>query len=214
MKPNEWLFDAIGSVEDSLLAQTEKYTAKKHYVFYIGAACLCLLLLVGVALWPSLSENAAAVPVSAMENLVEESSVAAQVLVTKKAHTLAYSPIDESTTYFTDYTVTVLEEYFGPVSVGESIVIRTVDGDGMEDHTSQAVSPALSDVNAGAILLVFLNQSSTDGNMIAEGSNLFYPTGSKQGIFTVNGKTAICTNDGSSYQMNDLIEKLALNAGD
>lgn len=213
MKPNEWLFDAIGCVEDTFLDQTEK-RPKRPGIGYVSAACLCVLALVGAILWSGLPENAPEFPLCQMENLVEESSVAAQVLVTKKAHTLAYSPIDESTIYFTDYTVTVLEEYFGPVSVGERIVIRTVDGDGVEDPTSQAVSPALSDVNAGTILLVFLNQSSTDGNMIAEGSNLFYPTGSQQGIFTVNGKTAICTSDGSSYQMNDLIEKLALNAGD
>lgn len=213
MKPNEWLFDAIGCVEDTFLDQTEK-RPKRHGIVGICAACLCILALVGAILWSGLSENAPKSLPYQMENLVEESSVAAQVLVTKKEHTLAYSPIDESTTYFTDYTVTVLEEYFGPVSVGDSIVIRTVYNDEMEDHNSQAVSPALSDVNAGAILFVFLNQSSTDTNYFSEKNNIFYPTDSKQGIFTVSGKTAICTNDGSSYQLNDLIEKLALNVGE
>lgn len=213
MKPNEWLFDAIGCVEDSFLDQTEK-VSKSPKIVCISAACLCILVLVGAILWCRLSENALESPPCLMENLVEESSVVAQVLVTKKEHTLAYSPIDKGTTYFTDYTVTVLEDYFGSVSVGESIVVRTVDGDVMEDHNSQAVSPALSDVNAGAVLLVFLNQPSVDSNNLLGKGNIFYPTDLNRGVFTVDGKMAICMNDGSCYQINDLIEKLALNAGE
>lgn len=212
MKPNEWLFDAIGCVGDSFLDQTEK-RSKRPGIIYVSAASLCIFVLAGIILWFRLSENAPESPPCRMENLVEKSSVAAQVLVTGKAHALAYSPIDERTTYFTDYTVTVLEEYFGPVSVGESIVIRTVDGDVTEDHNSQTVSPALSDVNTGAVLLVFLNQPSIDSNDLSGKSNAFYLTDSKQGVFTVNGQTAICMNDGSSYQIHDLIEKLTLTAG-
>ena len=149
-----------------------------------------------------------------MEHLVDESSVVAQVLVTKKGLALAYSPVDKGTSYCSDYAGTVLEDYFGRVSVGESVVVRIVDGDVMEDHNSQAVSPALSDVNAGAVLLVFLNQPSVDSNNLLGKGNIFYPTDLNRGVFTVDGKMAICMNDGNCYQINDLIEKLALNAGE
>lgn len=206
MKPNEWLFDAIGSVEDSLLAQTEKYTAKKHYVFYIGAACLCLLLLVGLALRPSLSENAAAVPVSAMESLAQKSSAAARILVTGAEHTLVYSPIDEETTCFTDYSVTVLEGYFGTVSAGESIVIRTEARGTSQNENAQAT--AFPDIAKGSVLLVFLYQPPVEVRDFSSESNAFYLADSQQGVFMLRGETAICMNDGRAYQVNDLIEQL------
>lgn len=147
-------------------------------------------------------------PWYSLEQLVQESSLAAQVKVIKKEDLTIYSPTDKATGKFTDYTVTFQEIHRGSNAAGKTVTIRVENSRTYDQGGTVSDSGMAPLFSVGDSLLVFLYQPHMGGGFNTQGEDYFYLTGQGQGAYFLADQIAICSVFDESYALQELLSEI------
>ncbi len=165
MKPNEKLFEALGSLDGDLLDDMEEHPLRS-LGWAALAACLTLLLF---RLWAGTSVG---VPLETMA-LQILGTEGVQVVILERSDFEVLVPEGELLA-LTDYVVQVQNSYSGDLDAGETITIRTARN--------------AMDVRQGTVLLAFLNQVEDSSVYVpAEGTTGIYAVSGNEAIPITGG---------------------------